>query len=247
MSSSNYEGFVSIIEKRGGMKWMRWVSIIEKEGEILHHYSVERKREEEEKRISRSSFWQFMSMGEFNEKTKHRKKLMSVIWEDLYLYVIKTDTITIVLGIEIPIEDFIIELLGDVPMEEGLKLPGLLGAGVGTMDGETIKRYLNEEVFTRMVSDLISQGKRPICTNTECGKEAMESITKDIFMKLKLLEDNGFGNGRYVEISWENVNGWMFRYGSDKVATVMFVTDKADTISNIFSYLLNEGAANELG
>ena len=64
-----------------------------------------------------------------------------------------------------------------------------------------------------------------------------EEATKMTFEKFMFMGEAGFGDGKYMEIEWDHVSGWMFPY-KDMVAAAMFTTGKVDTMINVLSYLL---------
>ena len=227
--SKNYRNFVDTLVQKYGA---RWAAIIEKEGEIPAYRAYDEKLNERFLRSARSFYWTMETMGDMVGMPDLEGKFLEVIWKQKYLYnylyMFQLAEEILMLGTERKIEEFVINMISDMRPESALNIPGLVGFGIGDYEGNVVESYIDMEKIKEI------SGKS---YDEEEVKSIFVDITREIFEKFTYMGDAGFGDGKYMEVDWENVRGWMFPY-KDMVATAIFTTDKIDSLINIMNYLL---------
>ncbi len=230
MDVDRYKAFVDLMVKRYGA---RWAAIILEDGDIPAYRAYDDELNERFLRSSRSFYWTMETMGDMVGMPDLEGKFLEVIWrqgqEHLYnyLYLFQLEDEILMLETDRKIEEFLIRMISDMEPERALNIPGLVGFGIGDYSGNVVESYIDMEKMRKI------SGK----SYEEEVKSILIDITKEIFERFTFMGKSGFGNGRYMEVDWENVRGWMFPY-KDMVAAAIFETEKRDTIINIMSYTL---------
>lgn len=230
INENAYKEFVDLlVEKHGAM----WAAIILENGDIPAYKAFDEEKNERFLRSSRSLYWTMMSMGDMVGMPELKGKYMEVLWSGEYLYthlyMMSLENEVLMLGINEGIEKFVIKLMSHMEPETAKSIPGLVGFGIGDYDGNAVSKYLN-------MSEIKGMEKREY--SEEEVMNILEENTRTTFKKFLFMGESGFGNGEYMEVDWENVNGWMFPY-KDMVAVAIFSTSKVENIINIISGLLS--------
>ena len=229
MNNKEYSKFVDMLVQTYGA---RWAAIIMEDGKIPAYRAYDDRLNERFLRSARSFYWTMVSMGDMVDMPDLEGKFLEVIWTQKYfynyLYMFKLKDEILMLGTERKIEEFMIRLISDMDPENAPDVPGLVGFGIGDYRGNAIESYMNMDSIKEMGGDEYDE---------EEVKKIFEDTTRVIFERFMFMGESGFGEGKYMEVGWENVTGWMFPY-KDMVAAAVFITGKVDTIINIMSYLL---------
>ena len=225
MNAEKYKKFVDIlVDKYGAI----WVAIIMQNGEISAYKAKNEKHQDRYLRITRSFFWTLMSIGDMANMPDLEGKYLEIVWNKIYLYMFQLEDENLMIATNTNIEDFVIKIISDMATKSAPKVPGLIGFGIGDYKGKTLSTFIDMNVIRNM------GGKN---YNEEEVKKIFEDTTKIIFDRFLFMGNAGFGDGKYMEVKWEHVSGWMFPY-KDKVAAAIFTTSKIDTIINLLSYVL---------
>jgi len=234
--SDKYKNFVNMLVEKYKAKW---AAIIKEDGDIPAYKAYDESLTDRFLRSARSFYWTMETMGDMVGMTDLDGKFLEVIWNEKYhynyLYMFKLENEILMLGTEEKIEDFIIKMVSDMRPESALHIPGLIGFGIGDYQGNEVESYVDIEKIREISGKEYDEAE---------VKGILTDITKDIFEKFVYMSEAGFGDGKYMEVDWENVRGWMFPY-KDMVATVIFMTDKIDSLINIMSYALRKSDTGE--
>ncbi|GEM_PF-2858725 len=228
-TKEKYDRFVELMVKKYGA---HWCAVIDEDGDIPSYKAMDESLEDKFLRSSRSLYWTFMIMGEAAGLPDLEGKYLETIWTKKYLYnylyIMRLKNEVVMLGTENKIEEFMMRLISSMSAEYAPEIPGLVGFGIGDYSGNTLQHYLNMEKLKMLGGEEYDENE---------AKSIFEDITKEIFEKFMFMGKAGFGGGKYMEVIWENVTGWMFPY-KDMVAVAVFETDKKDTIINIMSFIM---------
>ncbi len=231
MKTDSYQKFVDMLVYEHEA---RWVAVILKDGEIPAYRAYDENHTDRFLRSTRSFYWTMMSMGDMADMPDLEGKYLEVIWNEKYLYdylyMFRLEKEIVMIATNKKIEEFIIELVSNMEEENAPKVPGLVGFGIGDYKGNPKSTYIDMNI----IRDI--GGKK---YEEEEVKRILEEATKLTFERFLYMGEAGFGDGKYMEIDWENVSGYMFPY-KDMVAAAMFTTGKIDTMRNILSYLLKK-------
>ncbi len=230
MNTERYKKFVDMLVEKHEASW---AAVILDNGDIPAYRAHDEKNSERFLRSTRSFFWTMMSMGDMVDMPDLDGKYLEVIWNQKYfynfLYMFRLENEIVMLATNKRMEEFMIELVSDMDAEMAPQIPGLIGFGIGDYDGNPISTYIDMDAMLEM-GDGKEYGEDEV-------KRIFEDATKMTFEKFLYMGKAGFGEGKYMEIEWEKVSGWMFPY-KDMVAAAMFTTGKVDTMINVLSYLL---------
>ncbi len=229
MDIGRYKAIVDLMVEKYGA---RWAAIILENGDIPAYKAYDDSLNERFLYATRSLFWTFENMGEVVRMPNLEVKHLEIIWREkdsyIHVYAFKLDKETFMLGTVEKMEEFALKLIADMNPEDALNIPALVGFGIGDYQGNVKRSYVNIEKINEI------SGKE---YKEEDVKTTLTDITKKIFEKFMYMCEKGFGKGKYMEVEWENLRGWMFPY-KDMVAVVIFITDKIDTLINIISYVV---------
>ncbi len=229
MNNEKYDKFVDMLVERYNAIW---AAIILEDGDVPAYRAYDEKLNERFLRSTRSFYWTMMSMGDMADMPDLDGKFLEVIWTEKYyynyLYMFRLENEILMLGTEKKIEEFMIRLISDMDPSNGAHIPGLVGFGIGDYEGNTVETYMDMQAIEEMGGDEYEE---------EEVKKIFEETTRIIFERFIFMGESGFGEGKYMEVGWKNVTGWMFPY-KEMVAAAVFTTDKVDSIINVMSYIL---------
>ncbi len=235
MDEKNYRKFVDIFAQKQGVLW---AAIILGDGKIPAYHAKNKENEARFLRATRSFFWTMMSMGDMVNMPYLKGKYLEVLWnyEDFenYLFMFQLKNEVLMLATSMNLESLIIKIISEIDPKDAEQIPGLIGFGIGDFKGNPEYTYIDMEKIRDFGSSEYTE---------EEVREIFEKATQIIFEKFMFMGNSGFGNGKYMEVDWSKVSGWMFPY-KDRVAAAMFTTGKVDTVINMLSYLLENTAGD---
>jgi hypothetical protein len=227
----DYQKFVDAMVERHNAKW---AGVILRDGSVPAYAAKEEECREKCLKSARSFYWSVMSMGETLDLPDLEGRYLEIIWKQddshIYVYIFVMDEEVVMISTDKKLEEYFVELITCITGEMGnAKMPGLVAYIKGNNEGEIVNAYFNTESVENAPEEVI---------------KAVEKRSADLFKRCAPVSTCDIGNGKYMELIWDNLSAWMFPLNGE-VALAVFTTGKVETLFNIIAYLLELSGMGE--